>query len=829
MDQQVLHPEPPLLTWDLLRELQSVHNDTGYNTTEDYNDHDKGADEYGNYPATTLELILPRTAGIVSLLAVICVAVEAWGDWRASSRNSTSNTRAAERLGWGNASSKRQRRSTTTRQRPIPSTTRQNNSRAVTRIQLLYQIPLFCHALMFALGTAPAPQHQGIWGAFGTIRSCEAQGFLFQFAIHANVGWDMALTTSYLIMARYPFLTRNLLDWETIYHIMIWPIALAVSIYPLSQNMYNINHMLCWVESYPNNCDPSDGDTTTPECMRGAGASLWASLSSLVIIFHLLFSIAMMICIYCSIRRIENRSPSAVFGGTTPSTTNTGLGGTAARSSGAVNLSGSGGDLSSSSSDEEECEAEENDAQQPTAETGASQALSVASSRARTTASGITTNTLATRIATNRKYSRAVGTQGMWYAAGMSLTTLPIATYVAVYNITGYSNDTVRVLCASSLPLVGYVNFFVFMRLRTPDKCHTRYAKALRWMHSWIWDSRKGDDSDDENGTPKNDRCCCLPSLLIERPDGRHPHIASVSIPKSNSGEGDLRPPIRSHATPLFPQLALIREDDGTVEEESSSRSFWTGTIINADAKSKDMMVSELMGSEFETTDITPSRPVRLRSEAETAAPPVLPRREVSCISEVDEDNLSGGTLGDESSSSSKKLGRDFLATPMEAPPTKPIRLESWEIMPFETSTEEISTKPVRLESSCIDDSEESNRIQAQQQVVIAASASRRQIPPMQPIRPVRLESACIDDSEESQQSPTQYGANDAAAGARGRQQQSLPRMQQPVIPLCFESPCIDDPEESPRIRTQQPITRAPSSKESAPTLPMRFVSEVER
>ena len=34
-----------------------------------------GTDEYGNYPATTLELILPRLAGIISLLAVICVAL----------------------------------------------------------------------------------------------------------------------------------------------------------------------------------------------------------------------------------------------------------------------------------------------------------------------------------------------------------------------------------------------------------------------------------------------------------------------------------------------------------------------------------------------------------------------------------------------------------------------------------------------------------------------------------------------------------------------------------------------------------------------------------
>lgn len=181
-----------------------------------------------------LGLILPRITAVISLLAVVGVAMEAWSDLRAT-RNATSLTSSVS----GN--------------RIRSSSTSIRNLSAVTQIQLFYQFTNFIYYLALAMGSTPAPKGS-VWGAAGSIATCEAQGFLVQFGTFAYLGWDAALSGAYLMMVRYNVADLRLQCWGKYCHFIIWPSALALAIYPLTKDMYNPNHNTCWSKSCASLC-----------------------------------------------------------------------------------------------------------------------------------------------------------------------------------------------------------------------------------------------------------------------------------------------------------------------------------------------------------------------------------------------------------------------------------------------------------------------------------------------------------------------------------------------------------------------------------------------
>jgi len=134
-------------------------------------------------------LLLPRWTAMLSLLGVICVAMETWADRRTqkhqeqetslltSTTNSTVVSRSASRR---NRNRKAARPRSSTR-----STTAQRNAARMTQIQCWYPIPLVCQALGFVLGTAPAPHDQD-----QATRS--AQGVLLQLGVYTEVCCGMS-------------------------------------------------------------------------------------------------------------------------------------------------------------------------------------------------------------------------------------------------------------------------------------------------------------------------------------------------------------------------------------------------------------------------------------------------------------------------------------------------------------------------------------------------------------------------------------------------------------------------------------------------------------
>eukprot|EP00339_Tiarina_fusa_P021964 CAMPEP_0117074690 /NCGR_PEP_ID=MMETSP0472-20121206/52628_1 /TAXON_ID=693140 ORGANISM="Tiarina fusus, Strain LIS" /NCGR_SAMPLE_ID=MMETSP0472 /ASSEMBLY_ACC=CAM_ASM_000603 /LENGTH=633 /DNA_ID=CAMNT_0004799827 /DNA_START=140 /DNA_END=2041 /DNA_ORIENTATION=+ len=558
-------------------------------------------DDDAFYEANKLALILPRITAIISLFAVACVATEAWQDLRIE----------------------KSKKGVVRRGNRIRSNAVASNVSTITNIQLWYQLPLFCHAMAFALGTTTAPEGFGIWGAVGNTATCEAQGFLLQFGIFGVMGWDVALSTAYLMMVRYLVADFRLQSWEKYYHMVIWPSVLAICIIPLVQDMYNFNHSVCWLESYPNDC-------VDDECIRGEGAASWQTLASFAGVLHLVYSITVMVCIYCSIRGLETRRQQR-FSSNFDSTS--------------------------------------------------SQTREIDATRQSRTSSGTTA-----AMALDRHYSRAVATQGMLYSSGMIITTLPTAIYIVLWNLTGLWSPGFGIFATSMTPLMGYVNFVIFMRNRKATDCRTRYGRFLRRAHSWIWDYQLFCRC----------HCQCLPKHVGGGSGGRTASTASPN-PHTDDGEGAQWTGPRSSTSNQQSTLSKKQTtsslpiiEEGDVESSGEFKGTcgaWEIALKKQEsrpsAEASELGQSEQVGAyvKHETCivgDTVPTLPIRLASEVER--PPVKPERLESCFSNMGMSELGSSiTMSDDDSEE------------MDVAPTKPVRLTSQAELP--------PTRPERLES----------------------------------------------------------------------------------------------------------------------------------
>ncbi|CAB9516914.1 Inherit from bactNOG: (LipO)protein [Seminavis robusta] len=625
-------------------------------------------------------LILPRLTAVISLFAIVCVAIEAWKDLAATKKTSA-----------GIRSTARKRAST------------------ITHIQLFYQIPLLCQAIVFAVGSSAAPKGE-VWGAIGNTATCTVQGFLLQFGVYATIGWDASLSATYLLMVRYKVAELQLQSWKQYYHWIIWPPCLAVSIYPLFASMYNVNGTVCWLETYPNHCV---GD----ECIRGAGAPIWQTLTSFLTMFHLFYSFSIMICLYCSIRGLENQ--------------------TQRYSSSSVNGSSS--------------------------RPGSSDNVS--------TQCSVTT-------VTSRRCSRAVGIQGMLYASGMLLTGLPTPIYIVLWNTAGLWSDGYAIFATALLPLMGYVNFVIFMRNRSVAQCHTRYAKFLRRAHSWIFDYEI--------------HCHCRCWRKPDDEEGQSPLVFRIPTIHSRKEPGRTE----QHTRTMAPMPPVAEDGDGDLEdgEKEGVPGRWTGFLILCKQKSKRFShyISELSAgsvddSEFETyCDSAPSKPVRTRSEAER--PPMRPVRFVSEAPDLE-------TIQEARSHNGS------------TPPTKPVRYES--CVPDLTEVE--------------DEDDESRFNQS--------SGSAKP-----PTRPTRYVSE-VEPHEEYSEHPTVplHCVNQTTSSTTVRfvtddieRPPTMPvryisEVESPQMPVRYISEVEPLEGEAPPIKPIRLVSEA-----EPPTMPERFVSEVE-
>jgi hypothetical protein len=142
-----------------------------------------------------------------------------------------------------------------------------------------------CDVLMSAglfTSTWPMPKETpNVWGAVGTVESCEAVGFLEQAGV-AAVMYNGSLSTYYLLRIRYGWTASQIARVEPWMHAIPLIFGLATMIASLKLNLFNSGLFDCWIAPFPQGCQESwrtNGETT---CERGDNASLYQWLFDLI-------------------------------------------------------------------------------------------------------------------------------------------------------------------------------------------------------------------------------------------------------------------------------------------------------------------------------------------------------------------------------------------------------------------------------------------------------------------------------------------------------------------------------------------------------------------
>lgn len=301
----------------------------------------------------------------------------------------------------------------------------------VSRVILSMSICDFFCAFSLFLSTWPTPsQVKNVWGNIETQEFCTCQGFFGQFGLTGSMLWSLTLAVFYLLIVRYNWKDRQLEKLERWLHGGIWTITLGLAIAPIPLEMYNHSGPACWIESSPYGCLDSLTYGKDANCVRGDNAwvfqlvvycfSVWVCI---ILVSVILFMV------YCVVRKLEDRSlPYASTLSLQPSRDNS--------------LSIPAG-------------------VQPTDHT-----------------TPISTDS--ENAVVNRKKSKAVATQGMFYMIAL-IVPYTMTTAYKIINGPPVLLSAVGYVAYLTLPLQGFFNFLVFARNR-PDEMKTFEGRWLRWI-----------------------------------------------------------------------------------------------------------------------------------------------------------------------------------------------------------------------------------------------------------------------------------------------------------------------------------------------------------
>jgi hypothetical protein len=120
-----------------------------------------------------------------------------------------------------------------------------------------------------------------VWGAMGTVRSCEAVGFLVQSSV-SGVLYNGGLSIYYLLRIRSGWTPVQMRKIEPYLHLVPLVFGLSTMSASLALDLFNSGIFDCWIAPYPQGCEQSweHGGTTT--CLRGDNASLYQWLFDLI-------------------------------------------------------------------------------------------------------------------------------------------------------------------------------------------------------------------------------------------------------------------------------------------------------------------------------------------------------------------------------------------------------------------------------------------------------------------------------------------------------------------------------------------------------------------
>jgi len=164
---------------------------------------------------------------------------------------------------------------------------------------------------MQLIGNTAIPAETDVWGAYGTWGTCEAQGFILFIGHLGTMLWDAALSTVFLLMVRYGWNEAKLRKVELWMHVIIWPIAIIIPVYPLHNDLYG-HFETCKMDSEPTRCP--EGET----CEHDSMAKLVIAIFSLspfvagIYSMYVMLSIYMKVCALAHDIRSRNPNPTAV-------------------------------------------------------------------------------------------------------------------------------------------------------------------------------------------------------------------------------------------------------------------------------------------------------------------------------------------------------------------------------------------------------------------------------------------------------------------------------------------------------------------------------------
>ena len=212
-------------------------------------------------------IVSGQVTGAICALSGICLAVETWGDIRAA----------------GDAAN------------------------SITRILFSASIGIITFGVGAAMGTLTSPtEMEGfIWGAKGTVRTCEMQGFLLCSGLYVAIAWDIALSFTFVLMVRYNWRKKNLAKVEKVVHAIVWAFAIGTSVAAVVTDSMNPSGFDCFMGVSPLYCDTRAED----DCVRGEEYSALLMVIYFVIItLGTIINMACMLTLYLTARHRERRN-----------------------------------------------------------------------------------------------------------------------------------------------------------------------------------------------------------------------------------------------------------------------------------------------------------------------------------------------------------------------------------------------------------------------------------------------------------------------------------------------------------------------------------------
>ena len=185
--------------------------------------------------------------------------------------------------------------------------------RVYHRLLLAYSSIDVLVSMNFALSTLVVPKGTpGVWGAQGTIATCEASGFVTQF-IMSQAAYASSICVYYVLVLRYQVQERSIAKYmEPLLHAfaLITPLVMG-TIMVLHDNYNPTNIMVgwCFINVYPMDCLRRDG----VECQRGEGYEFWLFLNNAPAILFFCAVIVSCVLTYLKVRSVESRGAQWSF------------------------------------------------------------------------------------------------------------------------------------------------------------------------------------------------------------------------------------------------------------------------------------------------------------------------------------------------------------------------------------------------------------------------------------------------------------------------------------------------------------------------------------